>query len=100
MVCGLLPIARARFTQPCVPCLDLILHLESLQHAHEAEQPELDQDGEVAQAMAEAEALAKSESVAPVIRQRARKAAESLALSHLHKMSPAAARAYEARQSV
>jgi hypothetical protein len=42
----------------------------------------------------------KAEHIPLATRERARKAAESLALSHLHKMSPAAARAYETRQAL
>jgi hypothetical protein len=47
--------------------------------------------------LAEAEGVAKSEHIPWETRERARKAAASLQLSHLHRMSPAAARAYETR---
>jgi hypothetical protein len=79
---------------------DLIRRLESLQAAHETEQPALDHDGAATQALIEAEAVRKAEHIPRATRERARKAAESLALSHLHKMSPAAARAYETRHGL
>src|SRR5215831_12547160 len=79
---------------------DLIRRLESLQQAHESEQPEPDHEGEVASVLAEAEGVAKSETAAPAVRERARKAAASLQYEHLAKMSPAAAQAWRTRQAL
>jgi hypothetical protein len=76
---------------------DLIRRLVSLQHAHEAEQPESDHDGEVASVLAEVGEVAKAETVPPAIRDRARKAAAALQFEYLANMSPAAARAWETR---
>jgi hypothetical protein len=88
---------------------DLIRKLQSLQVAYEGEhadgvelaEPDYNGDaGELAKALEDAESLSKSEEIGPAIRERADRAAKSLALDHLHRMSPAAARAYETRQSV
>jgi hypothetical protein len=77
---------------------DLIRRLEALQDAYQAERPEHDHDGDVAQAMIRADRIAKAGDLPWAIREKARKASASLQLSHLAKVNPAAARAHESRQ--
>jgi hypothetical protein len=79
---------------------DLIRRLEALQNAYQVEQSEPDREGEVAAAMIHANEIAKAEDLPYAIREKARRASASLQLTHLAKMSPAAARAYETRQCV